>query len=104
MTTFHGRDDILAMLIHLGYLEYDMETKEVPVPNKEIFFGNRKQHGDGNCGGTKDRRHGRDDQDDPCVWHGLCNHCNRGLHLCVQTQEGRRVTQRTQNENKREPT
>ena len=37
MTTFHGRDDILAMLIHLGYLEYDMETKEVHIPNKEIL-------------------------------------------------------------------
>ena len=37
MTTFHGRDDILTMFIHLGYLEYDFAEKEVYVPNKEIM-------------------------------------------------------------------
>ena len=37
MTTFHGRDDVLTMLIHLGYLEYDFAEKEVYVPNKEIM-------------------------------------------------------------------
>lgn len=36
MTTFHGRDDILALLIHLGYLGYDSSTGEVFIPNKEI--------------------------------------------------------------------
>lgn len=37
MTTFHGRDDILALLIHLGYLGYDSSTGEVFIPNKEIL-------------------------------------------------------------------
>ena len=37
MTSFNGRDDILTMLIHLGYLGYDMENKQVFIPNKEIF-------------------------------------------------------------------
>ncbi len=37
MTTFAGKDDILTLLIHLGYLGYDNETGEVFVPNKEIL-------------------------------------------------------------------
>jgi predicted negative regulator of RcsB-dependent stress response len=37
MTTFHGRDDVLSLLIHLGYLGYDSETKEVFIPNREIL-------------------------------------------------------------------
>ena len=37
MTTFSGRDDILALLIHLGYLGYDYETGEVFIPNREIL-------------------------------------------------------------------
>lgn len=37
MTTFHSRDDVLAMLIHLGYLGYDLDHKEVFIPNKEIL-------------------------------------------------------------------
>ena len=37
MTTFTGRDDILALLIHLGYLGYDMETGNVFIPNNEIL-------------------------------------------------------------------
>ena len=37
MTTFHSRDDILALLIHLGYLGYDEENGEVFIPNKEIL-------------------------------------------------------------------
>ena len=36
MTTFHGRDDVLSLLIHLGYLGYDDETGEVFIPNREI--------------------------------------------------------------------
>jgi hypothetical protein len=34
MMTFHGKDDILTMLIHLGYLGYDSERKELFLPNK----------------------------------------------------------------------
>lgn len=37
MTTFHSRDDVLSLLIHLGYLGYDGETSEVFIPNKEIL-------------------------------------------------------------------
>ena len=37
MTTFNGRDDILSLLIHLGYLGYDDETSEVFIPNREIL-------------------------------------------------------------------
>ena len=37
MTTFSGRDDILSLLIHLGYLGYDDETCEVFIPNRELL-------------------------------------------------------------------
>lgn len=37
MTTFHSKDDILTMLIHLGYLSYDSETKKVFIPNREVM-------------------------------------------------------------------
>ena len=37
MTSFHGRDDVLTLLIHLGYLGYDSDTREVFIPNKEIL-------------------------------------------------------------------
>ena len=37
MTTFSGKDDILSLLIHLGYLGYDSEQSEVFIPNKEIL-------------------------------------------------------------------
>lgn len=37
MTTFHGKDDVLTLLIHLGYLGYDAERKEVFIPNREIL-------------------------------------------------------------------
>lgn len=36
MTTFRSKDDILTLLIHLGYLTYDKKTGEVLIPNKEI--------------------------------------------------------------------
>lgn len=37
MTTFSSADDVLTLLIHLGYLGYDFKTKEVFIPNSEIF-------------------------------------------------------------------
>ena len=37
MTTFTCRDDVLALLINLGYLKYNLETREVSIPNKEIL-------------------------------------------------------------------
>lgn len=36
MTTFHNRDDVLTLLIHLGYLGYDFSHKSVFIPNNEI--------------------------------------------------------------------
>lgn len=33
----YGRDDVLALLIHLGYLGYDSQTHEVFVPNREVL-------------------------------------------------------------------
>ena len=36
MTTFKTRDDVLTLLIHLGYLAYDEGTEEVFIPNQEI--------------------------------------------------------------------
>lgn len=36
MVTFQGADDVLTLLVHLGYLGYDSETKEVFIPNNEI--------------------------------------------------------------------
>ena len=42
MTSFSNKDDVLTLLIHLGYLGYDTETKSVFVPNNEILheYGN----------------------------------------------------------------
>ena len=37
MTSFESKDDILTMLIHLGYLGYDSMTKEVFIPNQEVL-------------------------------------------------------------------
>ncbi len=37
MSTFHTKDDVLTLLIHLGYLAFDAEKKEVFIPNKEIM-------------------------------------------------------------------
>ncbi len=36
MTTFKTKDDILTLLIHLGYLTYDAQTGEAFIPNHEI--------------------------------------------------------------------
>jgi hypothetical protein len=36
MVTFAGYEDVLTLLVHLGYLGYDLKTKEVFIPNKEI--------------------------------------------------------------------
>ncbi|MDE6516275.1 MAG: PD-(D/E)XK nuclease domain-containing protein, partial [Acetatifactor sp.] len=37
MRTFNTKDDVLTLLIHLGYLGYDAEAKEAFIPNKEII-------------------------------------------------------------------
>ncbi len=36
LVTFRNRDDVLTLLIHLGYLAYDEETENVQIPNEEI--------------------------------------------------------------------
>ena len=36
MVTLTNRDDVLTLLVHLGYLGYIFQTKEVYVPNKEV--------------------------------------------------------------------
>lgn len=45
MITFKVKDDILTLLVHLGYLTYDKKSSEVFIPNQEIamgFFGSDK--------------------------------------------------------------
>ncbi|MCI9142911.1 MAG: AAA family ATPase [Lachnospiraceae bacterium] len=36
LVTFRDRDDVLTLLIHLGYLTYDEETQKAHIPNQEI--------------------------------------------------------------------
>lgn len=36
MVTFETKDDVLTLLVHLGYLTYNFYTKEVSIPNYEI--------------------------------------------------------------------
>ena len=36
MTTFQSRDDVLTLLVHLGYLAYHYDSCQVSIPNAEI--------------------------------------------------------------------
>ncbi len=36
MTTFNSADDVLTLLVHLGYLSYDFNNAEVRIPNSEV--------------------------------------------------------------------
>ena len=36
MTTFNRADDVLTLLVHLGYLTFDFDTKTVWIPNSEV--------------------------------------------------------------------
>ena len=36
MTTFASKDDVLTLLVHLGYLTYDSREEAVAIPNKEV--------------------------------------------------------------------
>lgn len=36
MTTFHSKDDVLTLLVHLGYLAYDVSDESVFIPNQEV--------------------------------------------------------------------
>ena len=37
MTTFQSKDDVLTLLVHLGYLAYEYENSSVFIPNVEIL-------------------------------------------------------------------
>lgn len=37
MRNFSTKDDVLTLLVHLGYLGYDAESEEAFIPNKEII-------------------------------------------------------------------
>lgn len=37
MTSFSSKDDVMTLLIHLGYLGYDFDHHEVFIPNNEIL-------------------------------------------------------------------
>ncbi|MCD8249186.1 MAG: PD-(D/E)XK nuclease domain-containing protein, partial [Lachnospiraceae bacterium] len=36
MTSFKTKDDVLTLLIHLGYLSYHADTNKVEIPNQEV--------------------------------------------------------------------
>lgn len=36
MTTFHSADDVLTLLVHLGYLTYDEKNRMIWIPNGEV--------------------------------------------------------------------
>ena len=36
MTTIRSKDDVLTLLVHLGYLSYDIDSKSVYIPNEEV--------------------------------------------------------------------
>ena len=36
MTTFQSKDDVLTLLVHLGYLAYHHDNHKVSIPNTEI--------------------------------------------------------------------
>ena len=36
MTSIKSRDDVLTLLVHLGYLSYNIDKKSVSIPNEEI--------------------------------------------------------------------
>lgn len=36
ITSFKSADDVITLLIHMGYLAYDGKTKEVFIPNEEV--------------------------------------------------------------------
>ncbi len=36
MTSFKSKDDVLTLLVHLGYLAFDSESNEVYIPNYEL--------------------------------------------------------------------
>ena len=41
--SYKSKDDVMTALIHLGYLAYDLESKEAYIPNKEVQEAFRKE-------------------------------------------------------------
>lgn len=37
MVTFTSADDVLTLLVHLGYLTYDFDSKTISIPNHEVM-------------------------------------------------------------------
>lgn len=67
MTTFRSKDDILTLLVHLGYLTYDKKNGRVHIPNLEVKqeFIRAIKNGSG--------------------WDGLIKSLNRSLQLLEAT-------------------
>ncbi len=38
LSEIKSKDDVLTLLVHLGYLTYDPSTKKVSIPNREIYY------------------------------------------------------------------
>ena len=36
LASLHGKDDVLTLLVHLGYLYYDAESERAYIPNEEV--------------------------------------------------------------------
>ena len=36
LSSLKNKDDVLTLLVHLGYIAYDFQTKTVSIPNEEI--------------------------------------------------------------------
>lgn len=34
--TFHNKDDVMTLLIHLGYLTYHEDDETIRIPNEEV--------------------------------------------------------------------
>lgn len=48
MSSINSKDDVLTLLVHLGYLAYDAERREVYIPNQEVAdeFKNAAENSD----------------------------------------------------------
>ena len=67
MTTFQSKDDVLTLLIHLGYLTYDKAAGTVYIPNLEVREEFRRSIKNGSG------------------WGGLMQSLNRSLELLEAT-------------------
>lgn len=74
MTSFGSRDDVLTLLVHLGYLAFDETAQSVSIPNMEIA-GEFRNAIDGSGG-----------------WEQLAAALNRSGHLLEATLRGEEET------------